>query len=164
MKVLKLMFGQDLGTKVWFMFAVIIWFKTFEIEILKLCNSNNWKNIQFIFIFRILLVISLQNNLKSRRWDVVISQVSLLFSFWQFIFKLETWEGNIFCQIFVSFWMINGDCLHLVQITCMKRTLNGDVSKLWKWLVSFVFRFPKSSRAYNSIKFDGELQRWSRNC
>ena len=23
--------------------------------------------------------------------------------------------------------MINGDCLHLVQITCMKRTLNGDV-------------------------------------
>ena len=24
--------------------------------------------------------------------------------------------------------MINWDCLHLVQITCMKRTLNGDVS------------------------------------
>ena len=24
--------------------------------------------------------------------------------------------------------MINGDCLHLVQITCMKKALNGDVS------------------------------------
>ena len=40
MKVLKLMFGQDLGAEVWLMFAVIIWFKTFEIKILKLCKDT----------------------------------------------------------------------------------------------------------------------------
>ena len=82
-----------------------------------------------MFLLRILLDISHQNNLKSRRWDVVISQVSLLFFFWQCIFKLETWEGNIYCQIFFSFWMINGAdhmhekdfkwwCFKTVEMTC----------------------------------------------